>query len=94
MKRNNVVRKTLVFALVMVFLAAFGAMAMEESVTGVVHKSDTGEMMIKADDGMDYMVEGEDLSSMVGKTVKVTGTLEEKADVTSIKVMKMEEVKE
>jgi len=94
MKRNNVVRKALVFALVMVFLAAVGAMAMEESVTGTVHKTDAGEVMIKAVDGKDYMIEGEDLSAMVGKTVKVTGTLEEKADVTSIKVMKMEEIKE
>ena len=94
MKRSNFFRKALSFALVLVFLTAVGAVAMEESVTGTVHKSDAGEIMIKADDGMDYMVQGEDLSAMVGKTVKVTGTLEEKADVKSITVMKMEEVKE
>jgi hypothetical protein len=67
-----------VFAVLMVvgLLAATGAIAGDESITGTVEKTDQG-IVIAADDGATYIVMGKDLTEMVGKTVKATGTLAE-----------------
>lgn len=86
--------KALVLAMVLAFIASVGLVTAEDSVTGTIHQSDSGEVMIKAEDGADYMVMGADISEMVGKTVKATGTLSEEGDVKVIEVMSMEEVTE
>lgn len=86
--------KALVLAMVLAFIASVGSVTAEDSVTGTIHQSDSGEVMIKAEDGADYMVMGADISEMVGKTVKATGTLSEEGDVKVIEVMSMEEVTE
>lgn len=92
MKRNSLIWKALAMALVFGFITAVGAVAAEDSITGTIHQSDAGEIMIKAEDGADYMVAGADITEMVGKTVKATGTLTEEGDVKVIEVMSMEEV--
>ena len=51
-------------------------------------------IVISADDGEDYLVKGQDLSNMIGKTIKVTGTLEQGDDAKSITVMEIEEIEE
>jgi predicted nucleic acid-binding Zn-ribbon protein len=57
--------------------------------TGMVEQGDNG-VVIVTDLGK-YSVTGQDLSSMVGKTVKVTGALEESAGQYTINVQSVEE---
>ena len=59
--------------------------------TGMVEQGDNG-VVIVTDLGK-YNVAGQDLSSMVGKTVKVTGALEESAGQYTINVQSVEESK-
>ncbi len=63
----------------------------EISLTGAVEKTDAG-MIIKVAD-TNYMVSGQDLATLVGKTVKVTGTLSEGKDGKTINVLSYEEIK-
>ena len=75
------------------FLTATVAIAGEQSITGTVEKTDQG-IVISADDGATYMVQGQDLSSMVGKTVKATGTLAEGESGKMLKITSIEPVQE
>ena len=81
------------FAVMMIvgMLAATGAIAGDDSVTGTVDKTATG-IVILADDGVEYMVMGKDLSEMVGKTVKATGTLAEGKSGKILTVVSVEPV--
>lgn len=63
----------------------------ELTIQGTIEQSDAG-LVIVADDG-EYQLSGQDLSAMVGKQVKVTGTLTEGEGVRMIKVMSVEELK-
>lgn len=94
MKINTCASKIVAFALVLGFLMAVGVWAADQSITGTVAENDAGKIIISADDGEDYLVEGKDLSEMVGQSVKVTGTLAEEGGTKSIKVMKVEEMNE
>jgi len=91
MKRNTM--KWIAVMLVLGFLAATVAIAGEQSITGTVEKTDQG-IVISADDGSTYMVEGKDLSDMVGKSVKATGTLAEGASGKTLTVISVEPVQE
>lgn len=87
--------KAVAMAMVFAFMASVafvGSVVAEDSITGTIHQSNSGEVMIKAEDGADYLVTGADILEMVGKTVKATGTLSEDGDVKIIEVMRMEEV--
>ena len=94
MKAKRTVLKILVLVTIIGLLGAPGVLAAEETITGTVQKNDMGSIVISADNGESYAVKGQDLSAMVGKSVQVTGTLEEGADGMSINVSSVEEVKE
>lgn len=79
--------------LVIGFLATSLAIAGEESITGVVGQTEQG-IVISADDGVSYLVQGQDLSAMVGKTLKATGTLSEGETGKVITVTQIEEISE
>jgi hypothetical protein len=68
------------------------AVGEEETIVGIVVKSDKG-YIIEAEDG-DYQVKGQDISKMVGKMIEATGTITEgeKGDVISVK--SFEEIQE
>ncbi|MGD9366501.1 MAG: DUF5818 domain-containing protein [Desulfobacteraceae bacterium] len=89
MKGNMV--KWLAVMLIVGLMAATGVIAGDQSVTGKVEKTDQG-IVIAADDGATYIVMGKDLSEMVGKTVKATGTLEEGASGKTLTVISVEPV--
>ena len=91
MKCNRM--KWIAVMLVIGFLTATVAIAGEQSITGTVEKTDQG-IVISADDGATYMVQGQDLSSMVGKTVKATGTLAEGESGKMLKITSIEPVQE
>lgn len=91
MKTNAM--KWIVVVLVFSFLAATAAIAGEQSITGTVEQTDQG-IVISSDDGATYMVEGKDLSDMVGQSVKATGTLAESESGKSITVTSVEPASE
>jgi hypothetical protein len=89
--------------LIVVFLSVFVFLAMaslnnlyaagqEEIVAGTVVQTDEG-IIIEAEDG-DYLVQGKDLSDMVGKAVEVTGIITETDQGYVIQVKKVEELQE
>ena len=88
MKLNKIICLALVIAFVAGISLSFAADEM--SVTGTVMKSADG-MVLKTADG-NLMITGEDLSDMVGKTIKATGTISEGANGKTITVMSAEEV--
>ena len=93
MKRNHLIWKLLAVVAIIGLVTVSGAMASEETVTGMIEKGDQG-IVLSADDGETYMVQGQDLSDMVGKSVKATGTLAEGMSGKTITVTKVEEIKE
>ena len=93
MKRNHLVWKLLAVVTIIGLLSVAGVMAAEETLTGVVEQGDQG-IVLTADDGETYMVQGQDLSGMVGKSVKATGTLAEGMSGKTITVTSVEEIKE
>jgi hypothetical protein len=87
MKRNVI--KLFAVMLVIGMVAVAGAIAADDSITGTVEQTDNG-IVISADDGDQYIVMGKDLSSMVGQTVKATGTLAEGKSGKIITVISVE----
>lgn len=86
MKKSNIM-KLLAVMLIAGLMAAVGAVAGDISITGTVKNTDNG-MMIATDDGTFYNVMGVDLTAMIGKTIKATGTVnEEDDDATGNKVI-------
>ena len=83
--------KFLAAMLIFGLFAATGAIAGDTSITGTVQKTDKG-MVILADDGSTYHVMGADLTELIGKPVKATGTLAESANGKVITLMSVEPV--
>ena len=90
MKRNRM--KWIAVMLVIGFMTATLAIAGEQSITGTVEKTDQG-IVIAADDGATYKVQGQDISNMVGKMVKATGTLAEGESGKTLTIVSIEPVK-
>lgn len=72
-------------------LSVANVLAAEETISGIIEESADG-IVLKADDGQTFAIQGQDLSEMVGKSVKATGTLEESESGKIINVIKVEEV--
>ena len=82
----------LVGAMLMV-LAITGIAMAEDSITGTV--AEKGEIIVLDAADSTYVLEGSDKApEMIGKKVKVTGTIAEKENVKVINVLSMEEVTE
>mgnify|MGYP001818235265 CR=1 FL=1 len=75
-------------------VAAEKAKTTEETIQGMVEKGETGMMMVKTDDGHTFMILGQNMTPMVGKTVKITGTLSKGKSTRSIMVTSFEEVQD
>ena len=86
MKRNRTILRLLVFAVLISFVAAAGVTAGDKgatgTITGSVNQTDKG-WVIAADDG-DYLVAGKDISALMGKKIKATGTVSEDKDGVKI----------
>jgi hypothetical protein len=93
MQKKQFIWKLLVVVAIIGLLSVAGAMAADEqTISGTIEQGDSG-IVIMADDGMTYAVQGKDLSDMVGKSVKATGTLAESESGNTITVVKVEEIK-
>ena len=93
MQKKQLIWKLLAVVAIIGLLSVAGAMAADEqTISGTIEKADAG-IVITADDGMTYAVQGKDLSDMVGKSVEATGTLSESDSGKTITVVKVEEIK-
>lgn len=82
----------LVGAMLMI-LATTGIAMAADSITGTV--AEKGEILVLDSADSTYVLEGSDKApEMIGKKVKVTGTVAEKDNVKVITVLSMEEVTE
>ncbi len=94
MKKNDKLIKLFVCSMIVVSMALGAGLAFagESSVMGTVEQTDDG-LVIQADDGT-YIVAGQDLSGMVGKKVKATGTVSEGDKGKTLTVLSIEEIQE
>ena len=93
MKINTTGRTLIVLFLIGCLVALFGCAGGEQTITGIVEKTDTGHILKASDGGATYkLVENQDFSSMEGKTVKVTGTLMDRESGKAISVTHFEVV--
>ena len=100
MKKKNVLKLAAALFLVIGLLFSTGAMAAEkgkqgagDTIQGMVEQGNKGTAIIKTDDGQTVRILGKNMSDMIGKTVKVTGTLSKEGKATrTIVVSTFEEV--
>lgn len=100
MKRNTVFSLAMAWIVVFVVMFAAGAMVADnanagdaQTIQGMVEKGEKGITVIKTDEGQTYTILGKNMSQMVGKTVKVTGTLTKGGENRSVVVSSFEEIK-
>jgi hypothetical protein len=92
MKRKQLLWNLLAVAAVVGLLFVPIAVAAEDqSISGTLMESDQG-IVLSTDDGEIYNVAGQDVSDMVGKYVRVTGTLTEDETGRTITVVGIEEI--
>ena len=60
----------------------------------MVETGNKGTAVIKTDDGQIFLILGQNMAPMIGKTVKVTGTLSKGKTTRSIIVTSFEEVQD
>jgi hypothetical protein len=69
--------------------------ATQETIQGKVEQGNKGIAVIKTDDGHTFNILGKNMATMIGKTVKVTGTLSKEGKASrSIIVTHFEEVQD
>ena len=91
MRHQNKLVMLAICAVFVCFAATAFAMVVEESVVGEVVNSSSG-YAIATDSGW-YLVDGYDVSGLLGKKVKVTGGISEEDGSKTIHVTSVEEIK-
>ena len=98
MRRNSAFRVAVAVFMVIGLFIATTALAVDkgaqETIQGMVEKGEKGITMIKTDDGHAITILNKNMSDMIGKKVKITGTLTKGAKNQSIIVTSFEEVME
>jgi hypothetical protein len=102
MKKRNGFKLAVALFVVIGLVISTGAMAAQkgkqgpgDTIQGVVEQGYKGTFVIKTDDGQTFKILGQNMSAMIGKTVKVTGTLsKEGKDPRTIVVSTFEEVQD
>ncbi len=85
MRTNRPIIRTILVAVVaLLAFTVTPALAMNESLVGAVVKTDQGAAL--STDGGEYLFLGKDLTKMIGKTVAVTGNVEEGVLTQTIRV--------
>ena len=81
-----------IFIAMFLLVATAGLVVAEEPISGTIADKD-GMIVLDAADGS-YVLEGDVTPDMIGKKVKVTGTVAEKEDMKVISVTSLEEISE
>ncbi len=99
MKRDTVFRMAIALFVVIGMLVGTTALSVskataaeQETIQGVVAENKKGTTVIKLDDGQVFNVLGQNMKDMIGKTVKVTGTLSKGKTSRAVVVTSFEEV--
>lgn len=98
MNKINVFKLAMALFVILGLVITSGAVAAEkakkvpETIQGIVEQGNKGVIVVKTDDGQTFYILGQNMTSMVGKTVKVTGTLSKGKATRSIVVTHYEEV--
>lgn len=92
MKMNKKSIIASLFIAMFLFVGTVGLAVAEEPITGTVAQ-EGDHIVLNAADGK-YVLDGDVAPEMVGKKVKVTGTVAEKDDMKVISVISLEEVAE
>ena len=83
--------KVIFLAMTLAFVISMGfAIADESSIIGVLQKTKAG-FILTATDG-NYLINGGNLAALLGKTIKVTGTITESSEIKTIILMSAEEL--
>ncbi len=83
--------KIIYLAIALAFMISMGlAISGESSIVGVVEKTKAG-FILTAKDGS-YLITGANLAALLGKTIKVTGTVTEHEQIKTIILMSAEEL--
>jgi hypothetical protein len=90
MRTNKKIIVLMICAFCLCFAATSFAMVPEESIVGEIVSSNAGYAIVT--DGGWYLVEGYDVSGLLGKTVKATGSVSEQGGVKTITVTALEEI--
>lgn len=91
MKTIQTVKYSIAILLTLSFLAVSGAVAGDQvSLTGTIIKAKDGVRLLIDPTADRVKLEGKDLSEMTGKSVQITGTLEENGSGKSINVQSVE----
>ncbi|MDA8140449.1 MAG: hypothetical protein M0036_17515 [Desulfobacteraceae bacterium] len=93
MKRTRWIWKFFVLGLVLPIWFAVGAMADEAVISGVIKKTEDG-IVLAIPNGESFVIFNQDLSNLVGKSVKITGVLEEGPYGKSIRVESVQKIKD
>ena len=93
MKRKTMGRTLITLLLISSLVALIGCAGAEQTFTGTMEKTEKG-LVLKADDGATTfrIIENKDLYALVGKTVKLTGSVMERESGKAISVTKFEVV--
>lgn len=86
--RKKVFKLIYVLAIIGLFSASV-ALADQDTLTGTLERTADG-IILSADDGHQFAVSGQDVSSLVGKEVKATGTVVEDVTGMVINITKVE----
>ena len=96
MKRNRVFRAAVAVFMMIGLMIAVNAIAVDkgpqQTIQGTVEKGEKGITMIKTDDGQAFTILSKNMSDMVGKRVKITGTLTKGAKNKAVIVSSFEEM--
>jgi len=100
MKKIKIFKLAMALFVILGLLITTGAVAAEkakkapETLQGMVEQGNKGAIVVKTDDGQTFYILGQNMTSMIGKTVKVTGTLSKGKSTRSIMVTHFEEVQD
>ena len=98
MRRHRMVRVAIAIFVVLGLVITTVAMAAEkggqDTVLGMVEKGEKGITMVKTDDGQAITILNKNMADMIGKKVKLTGTLTKTKKNKSIIVTSVEEITE
>ena len=98
MRKNYGLGLAIVMVMVIGLLITTTAMATQqgkqETIQGTLEKGQKGITVIKTDEGQTFTVLGQNMAKMIGKKVKITGTLTQGGSNRSVIVTRFEPIEE
>lgn len=91
MKCNSVGRKLAALFVVVILIAVIGCSAADQTFTGVLEQTDNGLVLNSSEGASSYrVIENPDVLALIGKSVKLTGSLLDRQAGKTISVKSFE----